>query len=243
MSVLSAQDVAISFGNNHVLRGISFEVGEQEILGVIGPNGAGKTVMLNILSGIYKPSKGSVIFMGRDITTAKIVNRVHLGLARTFQIPRSFENMTTYENLMVGGVYGEKLSEKEAGRLALEVLEVIGLYSRMNDFAGQLGLLDRKRLEIGIALASKPKLLMLDEVAGGLTESETADVIEIVKNVKEQGTSVIWIEHVLKTMVDGTDRVMCLAEGKNVITGLPYDVLQSKVVSDVYLGVDEDDDE
>ena len=242
MPVLSAKDIVISFGSNHVLKGVSFEVGEQEILGVIGPNGAGKTVMLNILSGILKPTGGSVHFMGQNITNMKIVNRVRNGLARTFQIPRSFERMTTYENIMVGGIYGEKLSEKEAGRLALEILERIGLIDRRNDLAGTLGLLDRKRLEIGIAMASRPKLLLLDEVAGGLTESEIANVISIVKSVKEQGASVIWIEHVLQTMIDGTDRVMCLAEGTNIITGLPQEVLQSKVVSDVYLGVDEDDE-
>jgi len=242
MTVLSAQDVGISFGSNHVLKSVNFEVGEAEVLGVIGPNGAGKTVMLNILSGIYKPSSGTVHFMGNDITHMKIVDRVKHGLARTFQIPRSFEHMTTYENVMVGGVYGRKLSEREAGRQAQEILERIGLGPRMNDMAGQLALLDRKRLEIGVAMASHPKLLMLDEVAGGLTESEIANVISIVKDVKQQGTSVIWIEHVLQTMVDGTDRVMCLAEGHDVITGLPQEVMESKVVSDVYLGADEDED-
>jgi len=242
MPILSAQNLTISFGSNHVLKGVSFEVSEKEILGVIGPNGAGKTVMLNILTGMLKPTGGSVHFVGRDITNMKVARRVHIGLARTFQIPRSFERMTTYENILVGGVYGENLSEKEAGKLAMEVLETIGLTNRMNDFAGSLGLLDRKRLEIGIALASRPKLLMLDEVAGGLTDSEISNVIDIVKNVKEQGASVIWIEHVLQTMIDGTDRVMCLAEGTDVITGLPHEVMQSKIVSDVYLGVDEDDE-
>jgi len=241
MSILSARDIAISFGSNHVLKGISCEVGENEVLGVIGPNGAGKTVLLNILTGILKPTAGSVHFLGKDITNMKIVDRVRGGLARTFQIPRSFENMTTYENVMVGGVFGEKLSEKEAGRQAIEILDSIGLTPRINDLAGSLGLLDRKRLEIGIALASRPRLLMLDEVAGGLTESEITDIIAIVKNIKAQGISVIWIEHVLQTMIAGTDRVMCLAEGRDVITGLPGEVLESKIVSDVYLGVEEDE--
>jgi len=240
-SVLSAQDLAISFGSNHVLKSVSFEVGQPEILGVIGPNGAGKTVLLNILTGILKPNSGTVHFMGRDIANIKITERVRIGLGRTFQIPRSFENMSTYENILVGGVYGDNIKEKEAGRQAVEIAERIGLSSHINTMAGRLGLLDRKRLEIGIALASRPKLLMLDEVAGGLTESEIADIIKIVKDIKAQGISVIWIEHVLQTMIDGTDRVMCLAEGQNVITGLPQEVMQSKIVNDVYLGVDEDE--
>jgi branched-chain amino acid transport system ATP-binding protein len=241
MAILSAKDLSISFGSNHVLRGVSFEVAEDEILGIIGPNGAGKTVLLNVLSGILRPNGGVVTFLSRNITNMKIVDRVRLGMARTFQIPRSFEHMTAYENVLVGGVYGDRLSEKESGFQAMEILENIGLHGRYNDLAGTLGLLDRKRLEIGIAMASRPKLLMIDEVAAGLTESEIAKVIEIVQGVKAQGASVIWIEHVLQTMVDGTDRVMCLSEGKGVITGLPYEVLQSKVVSDVYLGVDDDE--
>ncbi len=240
-AVLSVQELAISFGNNHVLKSINAYVDENEILGVIGPNGAGKTVMLNVLTGILKPSGGSISFLGKDITNMKIVERVHLGLGRTFQIPRSFEHMTAFENIMVGGVYGRRMSEKEAGRQAWEIIETIGLTSRRDDFAGRLGLLDRKRLEIGVALASQPKLLMLDEVAGGLTESETLNIIEIVRRVKEQGTSVIWIEHVLQTMVDGTDRVMCLAEGRDVICGDPHEVMASPDVARVYLGSDEDD--
>ena len=241
VAILSVKDISISFGSLHVLDKVSFDVGEDEILGIIGPNGAGKTVMMGILSGVFKSNGGSIHFLGQDITNMSIVDRVRLGLARTFQIPRSFEDMTTYENVMVGGIYGDKLSEREAGFQAMEILEGIGLTDRINDLAGTLGLLERKRLEIGIALASRPKLLMLDEVAGGLTESEIAVVIDIVKGIKAQGSSIIWIEHVLQTMVDGTDRVMCLAEGKSVITGLPYEVMQSKIVNDVYLGVDDDE--
>ena len=241
VAILSAKDISISFGSLHVLNKVSFEVEENEILGIIGPNGAGKTVLMGVLSGAFKSNGGSISFLKRDITNMKIVDRVHLGLARTFQIPRSFENMTTYENVLVGGIYGDGISEREAGGHAMDILERIGLTDRANDFAGSLGLLDRKRLEIGIALASRPKLLMLDEVAGGLTESELAKVIDIVKDIKVDGASVIWIEHVLQTMIDGADRVMCLAEGKNVITGLPYEVLQSKVVNEVYLGVDDDE--
>lgn len=241
-SVLSVKNLAISFGSNQVLKEVSFDVFENEVLGVIGPNGAGKTVMLNILTGILKPTNGTVTYMGEDITGLKIVERARLGLGRTFQVPRSFEHMTAYENVMIGGVYGEKLSEKEAGKQAIEILKLIELEDKKDHFAGKLGLLDRKRLEIGVALASKPKLLMIDEVAGGLTESEVTNILRIVASVKQQGISVIWIEHVLQTMLDGTDRIMCLAEGRDVICGLPRDVMQSKEVHDVYLGVEDDEE-
>lgn len=237
--VLTVEDLGISFGSNHVLKGVSFEVYENEVLGVIGPNGAGKTVMLNILTGILKPTKGRIVFQKEDITNKSITDRCRNGFGRTFQVPRSFEKMTVLENVMVGGVYGDRLPERNAQKKAVEVLEMIGLAAKRDLFAGKLSLLDRKRLEIGRALASNPKVLMLDEVAGGLTESEVAKILEIVGMIKEQGVSIIWIEHVLRTMLEGTDRVMCLAEGRDVICGSPSDVMGSKEVADVYLGADE----
>lgn len=239
-AVLTVENLAISFGSNHVLKCVNFEVYENEVLGVIGPNGAGKTVMLNILTGILKPTDGKVTFNGEDITNISITERCKRGFGRTFQVPRSFEKMTVLENVMVGGVYGNRLNEREAKKKALEVLEMIGLCDRKDVFAGKLSLLDRKRLEIGRALASNPKILLLDEVAGGLTESEVVKILEIVEMIKEQGVSIVWIEHVLRTMLEGTDRVMCLAEGKDVICGRPVDVMGSKEVSDVYLGADEE---
>jgi len=239
-AVLTVENLAISFGSNHVLKCVNFEVYENEVLGVIGPNGAGKTVMLNILTGILKPTGGKVTFYGEDITNLSITERCRRGFGRTFQVPRSFEKMTVLENVMVGGVYGDHLTEKEAKKKSLNILEMIGLYDKKDLFAGKLGLLDRKRLEIGRALASNPRLLLLDEVAGGLTESEVVKILEIVKMVKEQGVSIVWIEHVIRTMLEGTDRVMCLAEGRDVICGCPVDVMGSKEVSDVYLGADEE---
>lgn len=239
-TVLTVEDLGISFGSNHVLKSVNFEVYEGEVLGVIGPNGAGKTVMLNILTGILKPTKGKITFMGEDITNKNITERCKGGFGRTFQVPRSFEKMTVLENVMVGGVYGDGLTESEAKEKAVEILEMIGLADRMYTFAGKLGLLNRKRLEIGRALASNPKLLMFDEVAGGLTESEVAQILEIVSSIKSQGVSIVWIEHVLQTMREGTDRIMCLAEGRDVICGLPHEVMNSKEVAELYLGVEEE---
>ena len=238
-TVLEVKDLAITFGSNQVLKDLSFEVYENEVLGVIGPNGAGKTVLLNILVGILKPSRGELIFMGEDISGKRVTERTRLGIGRTFQIPRPFQKMTVFENIIVGGVYGDGLSEKAAAARAMELTETIGLGDRIETPAGKLGLLDRKRLEIGVALASSPKLLLIDEVAGGLTESEVTQILRIVKAVKGQGVSIIWIEHIIETMMRGTDRVMCLAGGQSVICGAPAEVMGSREVHDVYLGVDE----
>ena len=241
MVVLAVSELAISFGSNHVLSSVSFELGESEVLGVIGPNGAGKTVMLDILTGLLKPSAGSIDFMGEDITNRSLNDRCRLGLGRTFQIPRPFVKLTAYENVMVGGIFGDGLSERAASAKAADILELIGLTSKAGTFAGKLGLLDRKRLEIGVALASNPKVLLFDEVAGGLTESEVVEILEIVFKLKSGGISIVWIEHVLKTMLEGTDRVICLAQGRNVICGLPAEVMASKEVAEVYLGADDDE--
>ena len=236
--ILKVENLCISFGSNEVLKDLNFELHENEILGIIGPNGAGKTVLLNILSGILTPNSGKIFFQGEDITKKSIVDRTLMGFGRTFQVPRSFENMTAYENSLVGAVFGNSVSEKDALGISSEILDIIGLGKHKGSFARKLGLLDRKRLEIGVALASKPKLLLVDEAAGGLIESELADVLEIVRNVRASGVSVIWIEHVLQTMIEGTDRVLLLAEGHDVINGLPDEVMKSKEVERIYLGID-----
>jgi branched-chain amino acid transport system ATP-binding protein len=235
--ILTAEDIAVSFGSNHVLQSVSFELGEGEVLGVIGPNGAGKTVLLNVITGILRPDKGRLLFMGRDILKHNIADRAKLGFGRTFQIPRSFSQMTVYENGLVGAVFGGGQAERAAGKKVRSILEMIGLGDKKYEFAGKLSLLDRKRLEIGMALASDPKVLLFDEVAGGLTESELTEILTIVGRIKSTGVGVIWIEHVLQTMLHGTDRVMLLAEGRNLLCGLPDEVMASPEVERVYLGV------
>ena len=240
-NILEIEDLSISFGSNTVLNSLRFEVRANEVLGVIGPNGAGKTVLLDILTGILKPDSGRIIYKGRDITNMTIVERTRLGVGRTFQVPRSFEGMSVYENIMVGGVYGKLFSEKEAGEKADDILARIGLLEKRDLLAGTLGLLDRKRLEIGIALASEPSLLLIDEAAGGLTESEVTSILGIVRDAKACGITVVWIEHVLQTMIEGTDRTLCMAEGRNIICGLPHDVMNAPEVREVYLGTEEDD--
>lgn len=240
-AILTVENLGISFGSNHVLKDINFTLGEGEVLGVIGPNGAGKTVMLNILTGILKPTKGTIRFQEKEISHEGVTERCRGGIGRTFQVPRPFEQMTVFENIMVGGVFGAGMSEGEAKKKALEVAKIIKLDNKLDLFAGKLGLLDRKRLEIGRALATEPKILLLDEVGGGLTESEVGLIIDLVKTIKKQGVSVIWIEHIIRTMLEGTDRVMLVADGVDVITGKPLDVMNSAEVKKVYMGGGDDE--
>ena len=235
--ILKVEHLAISFGSNHVLKDINFELAENEIMGIIGPNGAGKTVLLNIITGILKPTGGKVIYQGEDISKMKITDRAKNGLGRTFQVPRAFEKMSAYENIITGGIFGDGLSQQEAAKRAEEILELIEMTDKANIDAGQLALLDRKRLEIGIALSSNPKILLFDEVAGGLTESEIENILQIVKVLKERGYSIIWIEHVIQTMLNGTDKVLLLADGRDILCGEPHAVMASKEVEEVYLGV------
>ena len=240
-AILTVENLGISFGCNHVLKDINFTLGEGEVLGVIGPNGAAKTVMLNILTGILKPTKGTIRFQDKEISHEGVTERCRGGIGRTFQVPRPFEQMTVFENIMVGGVFGAGMSEAEAKKKALEVAKIIKLDNKLDLFAGKLGLLDRKRLEIGRALATEPKILLLDEVGGGLTESEVGLIIDLVKTIKKQGVSVIWIEHIIRTMLEGTDRVMLVADGVDVITGKPLDVMNSAEVKKVYMGGGDDE--
>lgn len=240
-AILTVENLGISFGSNHVLKDINFTLGEGEVLGVIGPNGAGKTVMLNILTGILKPTKGTIRFQDKEISHEGVTERCRGGIGRTFQVPRPFEQMTVFENIMVGGVFGAGMSEAEAKKKALEVAKIIKLDNKLDLFAGKLGLLDRKRLEIGRALATEPKILLLDEVGGGLTEPEVGLIIDLVKTIKKQGVSVIWIEHIIRTMLEGTDRVMLVADGVDVITGKPLDVMNSAEVKKVYMGGGDDE--
>lgn len=240
-TILSVKDLGISFGGNKVLDSVNFEVGEGEVLGIMGPNGAGKTVLLNIISGILKADHGEVIFLGEDIQKKKITERTVQGIGRTFQVPRSFEHMSVYENILASVVYGQKVSEKEASKKAKEVLILVKLADRANEPAGKLSLINRKRLEIGAALASDPKLLLLDEVAGGLTNAEVAEILDIVRTIKNRGVSIIWIEHIIQTLVDGTDRVMLVANGRDLLTAPPMEVMNSSIVNEVYMGADEDE--
>ena len=241
-TILSFKNVNAGYGRVQILNDLSFEVKKGEVYGVIGPNGCGKPTMFNALIGLIIPTQGEIMFDGKNVTKMKASTRCHLGIGRTYQVPRPFEGMSVYENCLVAAVHGAGHSEKEGRRVALDALKLTELYDKREVRAGELTLLDRKRMEIARALGTEPKLLLLDEVAAGLTEAEVQDVMKMVANLKAAGYSIIWIEHVIQTMVESTDTLMCMAQGHNLIVGNPREVMNSKLVEEVYLGGVEDDE-
>ena len=237
--LLVVQGLSRSFGSLAAVSDLSFEVHRGEILGIMGPNGAGKTTVFNLLTGVLKPDCGSVILDGKDITRLSAAKRCRAGIGRTYQVPRPFTKMTVLENLMVAAVHGGGLLEKKAMRKSDEILDMINMTSVRDNFAGTLSLLDRKRLELGRALASQPSLVLIDEVAGGLTEKEVEQLLKIVKEIQQQGITIIWIEHIMMMMSEGADRILCIAEGKRMQCGDPTEVMGSKEVLECYLGEEE----
>ena len=238
--ILTVSHLTKEFGRLKAVDNLSFEVREGEILGVMGPNGAGKTTVFNLLTGVYKPEAGTVMFMGKDITNDSPAKRCHRGLGRTYQIPRPFDKMTVYENLLVGAIHGGGLSERRAREKIYNIMELIMLQPVKDQFAGRLPLLDRKALELGRALATQPSLILLDEIAGGLTEKEVHQVLEIVKKIREQGITIVWIEHILMMMSEGVDRLLVITEGRWLTCGDPKEVMNSDEVLESYLGAEEE---
>ena len=237
-NILEFRHLDAGYGRIQILNDLSFEVEEGEVYGVIGPNGSGKSTMFNALVGIIRPTAGAIYFDNIDITRTPPHIRCRMGLGRTFQIPRPFENMSVYENVLVAAVHGTGLSEKKAGFAAIDALKLTGLYEKRELQSGELPLLDRKRLEVARAIGTQPKLLLLDEVAAGLTDAEVKDMMKLVGDLKASGYSIIWVEHIIQTMLGSTDRLMCMAEGTCVISGKPEDVIRSSIVQTLYLGVD-----
>lgn len=237
-TVLAFENVHAGYGRTNVLDGLSFTMEKGRVFGVIGPNGSGKTTMLNALAGLILPTKGRILFSGREITNLPPDARCRLGIGRTFQIPRPFGRMTVFENVLTAAVFGSGRTEAEGGREAMRALEITGLKHRAETLAGSLTLLDRKRLEIARAIGTGPKLLLLDEVAAGLTSAEVREVMALVRFLKDSGYSIIWIEHVMEAMMGATDQLMCVSEGRCLALGEPQAVLSSKAVEEIYLGVE-----
>lgn len=234
--ILAVQGLSKSFGAIHVANDVSFTVEQGEILGVIGPNGAGKTTLFGMLSGHVLPSAGHVIFLGKNITALPTQDRARLGIARTYQVPRPFGQMTVFDNLRVAATFAGGMKQPEAIDWVERTLGITGLARFADVMAGRLPLLVRKRHELARALAMKPRLLLIDEVAAGLTEHELNDFIDLIHRVRDMGITIIWIEHVMKTMLTATDRLLVLAGGKALAVGVPAEVIKLPEVQRVYFG-------
>jgi branched-chain amino acid transport system ATP-binding protein len=234
--ILSVRQLSKSFGVIDVASGLDFDVLEGEILGVIGPNGAGKTTLFGMLSGQIEPTSGRVLFRGEDITALPPQDRARRGLARTYQVPRPFGQMSVFDNLRVAATFGGGLHGAEATDWIERTLSATGLARFAGTLAGRLPLLVRKRHELARALAMRPTLLLIDEVAAGLTEQEVNEFIELIRRIRAMGTTIVWIEHVMRTMLTATDRLMALAGGRILALGVPHEVIKRDEVKRVYLG-------
>jgi branched-chain amino acid transport system ATP-binding protein len=235
--ILQVQSVHKWFGGLQALTQITFDVPAGQILGLIGPNGAGKTTLFNVINGVYPPSHGRVIFREKDIRGLKPYHLARRGLARTHQIVRPLNELTVRENVMVGACFGrEGHSRAEAAAIADDVLEFVGLAERANQLAGSLNVAQKKRLELARALASRPHLLLLDEVLAGLNPSEIATMVETVRQIRDQHVTIIMIEHVMHATMKVCDRLVVLDYGRQIAEGTPQEVANNPQVIEAYLG-------
>ena len=235
--MLEVKAVAKAFGALVVADDIEFSLARGESLGIIGPNGAGKSTLFNLITGMLRPDRGRILLDGRDITELAPEDRCRAGIGRSFQIPAPFEHLSVFENLSVAAMFGGGMSSADAVQVCGETLVLTGLEDRANRLAGSLSLLDRKRLELARALATRPRILLLDEIAGGLTQAECHILVETIRTINAQGVAVIWIEHVVHALLAMVDRLIALNFGKIVAEGDPTEVMRSSEVQTIYMGV------
>ncbi|WP_299048786.1 ABC transporter ATP-binding protein [uncultured Tateyamaria sp.] len=236
--ILSLKNVSKSFGALTVSDDVSFDVPAGQALGIIGPNGAGKSTLFNLITGNLRANAGSVHFEGRDVTNVSAMERCLTGIGRSFQIPQPFGTLTVYENLVVAATHGRNLSETTVLEDCVDILKRTELIERANTPASHLSLLERKRLELSRAMATQPKLLLLDEIAGGLTEGECQALIATIKDIHGQGVTIIWIEHVLHALTSVVERLLVLDFGRVIGIGDPDEIMASKQVQEIYLGIE-----
>jgi len=235
--LLELDQVSKSYGALKAVDTVSVTVNDGEALAVIGPNGAGKTTMFNLITGDVAPSNGRVVFGSTDMTSMPPYARSRLGIGRSYQIPHPFANMTVFENLLVGAIFGGGTSERESYALCVNVLKVSGLYEKANMPARTLTLLQRKRLELARALATRPKLLLLDEIAGGLTEYECGELVKTIKEIHAHGTTIVWIEHIVHALLEVASRLIVMNFGQIMAQGNPQQVMADPRVREVYMGM------
>ncbi|MFZ1149101.1 MAG: ABC transporter ATP-binding protein [Xanthobacteraceae bacterium] len=234
--LLALEQISKRFGAIVVAERVDLRLGEGEALGIIGPNGAGKTTLFSIISGTIAPDSGRVVYAGRNITAMPPAQRCALGIGRSFQIPQPFSGMSVFENLVVAAAFGGGQRERDAYENCMAILQRCGLAGKANRPAGTLTLLDRKRLELARALASEPAVLLLDEVAGGLTEHECQALIALIGEIKQSGVSIVWIEHVVHALLASVDRLLVLHNGAFIADGEPQAVIKSPQVAEIYMG-------
>ncbi len=236
--LLELSGVTKSFGRVVVADNLSLRIGAGDIVGIVGPNGAGKTSLFGLIAGDLAPQAGTIAFGGAEVTRLGTATRCRLGIGRTYQVPRPFGAMTVFENVLVAVQQGARLRRRASYAAAAAVLERTGLSGEANTQAEQLGLLARKRLELARALGSGPRLLLLDEVAGGLTDPEVEQLVGIVRSIRSDGVAVLWIEHVVRALTAAVERLLCLAGGTFVGDGTPAAVLAEPAVREVFLGTE-----
>jgi branched-chain amino acid transport system ATP-binding protein len=235
--MLELKSVSKAFGVIVVASDIDLSLARGEALGIIGPNGAGKSTLFNLITGMLRPDRGCIVLEGRDITGLPPEQRCRAGLGRSFQIPLPFEHLSVFENLSVAALFGGGMSQAEAVQVSGETLALTGLEPKANLRAGSLSLLDRKRLELARALATRPRILLLDEIAGGLTDAECHILIETIRSIHARGISIIWIEHVVHALLAVVSRLVVLDFGRIVAQGVPSEVMRSSEVQTIYMGV------
>jgi branched-chain amino acid transport system ATP-binding protein len=235
--LLRLEGASKRFGALVVIDDLSMQLAPGEALGVIGPNGAGKTTLFNLITGGLAPDGGRVYLKHRDITALSPHERCRIGLGRSYQIPHPFVGMSVFENLLVGASFGGGRPERQCHALCAEILERTGLIGKANALAGSLTLLERKQLELARALASEPQVLLLDEIAGGLTEAECGRLVELIREIRASGVSVIWIEHIVHALMSVVDRLLVINFGRVIADGEPAPVMASNEVQQIYMGI------
>jgi branched-chain amino acid transport system ATP-binding protein len=238
--ILALDKVSKHFGAIVIADGIDLALSDGEALGIIGPNGAGKTTLFGIVSGTVAPDSGRVLYAGRDITHISPAQRCTIGIGRSFQVPLPFAGMSVFENLVVAAAFGGRRREREVYQGCMDILDRCGLGEKANRRAGSLTLIDRKRLELARALATDPRVLLLDEVAGGLTERECHVLIGLIADIRRSGVSIIWIEHVVHALLASVDRLLVLHNGAFIAAGDPHTVIKSPAVTEIYMGIETD---
>lgn len=238
MAILSLQSVSKSFGALKVTDDVTFDLNAGEALGIIGPNGAGKSTLFNLITGNIQPDQGRVLIDGQDVTRMAPMGRVRAGIGRSFQIPQPFGHLSVYENLLVAARFGGEVGASDGPDFCMDILSRTGLAAVAEKQSGGLPLLQRKRLELARAMATRPRVILLDEIAGGLTDAECVELVATIRSIHAEGTAIVWIEHVLHALNSVVERLMVLNFGRMLMIGQPDQVMASPEVKEIYLGIE-----